>query len=359
MYTLQQVYRPHFGQVDSILVKGSKVYTGGDRRIIASDFNSGETLSVITRDSGSIPYLFEKDFDLFMSSSNGSIRTYSLTHTGKNIKMDKTLWEHSRAVKHLITGLPSVGICEMHGMENHICTMYTASEDRTIKLWNMTKLKAIRSISARALRAATFTRLAQSDRHLFAGTSNAMVAVFSKNNICERDDVHTCYIPDKDQSYCLQITLKLPPITLPSGSPTGVTGLLCSSAYHQKYAHLWAGDSSGQLTIWYIPEQGLGFIPAHTVKAHYGAINNVISTHKHAVTISDDGFIVFFDLVRFDRVRSIDVRFWADYRQLLIRPDIERRIKCAHLEENYETGGTLVLGTSYGEVVALSLGTTV
>lgn len=352
-----QVFRPHMGQVDSVLICGDKVYSGGDRRVLASDYAAGEVLSVITRDSGSIPYLFEFEQDLYMSSSNGSIRTYNLTHTGKNIKMDKTLWEHSRAVNHLITGLPSVGICEMHGIEGHICTMYTASEDRTIKLWNFVKLKAIRSISAKALRTTTFTRLAQSDRHLFAGTTSAMVAVFCKHNHCERDDVHTCYIPDKDQSYCLQLTLKLPPISMDSGAAATVTGLLCVEM-SGVWSHLWAGDSTGQLTIWYVPEEGLGFMPAHTVKAHYGAINNVVRTYKHAITISDDGFVIFFDLARFDRVRSIDIGFWSNYRQLIARPDIERRIKCTHLQENYETGGTLVLGTSYGEIVVLSLGTT-
>ena len=43
--------------------------------------------STITRDSGNIPFLFEYQQELFICSSNGSIRTYALTHSGQNIKM--------------------------------------------------------------------------------------------------------------------------------------------------------------------------------------------------------------------------------------------------------------------------------
>lgn len=82
-------------------------------------------------------------------------------------------------------------------------------------------------------------------------------------------------------------------------------------------------------------------------------------TYKHAITIFDDGFVIIYELARFYQIRSIDVRYWAVDKQLLVRPDIHRRIKCAHLEEDHENGGTLALGTSYGEVVVLSLGTTI
>jgi hypothetical protein len=38
---------------------------------------------------------------------------------------------------------------------------------------------------------------------------------------------------------------------------------------------------------------------------------------------------------------------------------VDRKLKSCHLVEDRERGGTLLVGTSYGEVVALSLGTTV
>mmetsp|Transcript_3604 Transcript_3604/g.5616 ORF Transcript_3604/g.5616 Transcript_3604/m.5616 type:complete len:595 (-) Transcript_3604:1566-3350(-) len=353
-----QVFRPHFGQTDSVLVLGKFVYSGGDKRVLVSDYEKGEVVSMITRDSGSITYLFEKEAELFVCSSNGSIRTYQLTHTGKNIKMATTMWEHSRGVTHLITSLPSNGICRMHGIENHVCTLYTSSDDRTVKMWNIQKYVAVRSIQSKAIREATFTRVAQSDRHLFVGTSNATVAVFCKTPHCEREDVHTCNIKGNDQSYCLQISLKLPPITVKSGAPASVTGLICVDIDFP-FSHLWAADSSGQLTIWHVPETGLSFIPAHTVKAHEGPINNLLHTHTHAITISDDGYVVFFNMVSFDRIRSLNILEWSVEYDLIKRPDIRRKVKCAHLQEDHENGGNMVVGTSYGDVIMLRLGTTV
>jgi DNA-directed RNA polymerase subunit RPC12/RpoP len=85
-YFPMKVLRPHAGQVDSILIKGNKVYSGGDRKVISSDFILGEVLGMVTRDSGEITKLFEKEFELFSCSSNGSIRTFAVTHTGLNMK---------------------------------------------------------------------------------------------------------------------------------------------------------------------------------------------------------------------------------------------------------------------------------
>jgi hypothetical protein len=170
--------------------------------------------------------------------------------------------------------------------------------------------------------------------------------------------VHSCNIRGNDQAYCLQLSLKLPPIQMPSGAPTAVTGLICSDTFYP-YSHLWAGDSSGQLTVWHVPQEGLGFMPAHTVKAHNAAISNLVCTQKHAISISDDGYIIFFDLISFDRVRSLDIMEWSSYRGLLGRPDINRKLKCISLEENQTSGGNMAIGTSYGDIIMLPLGTTI
>ncbi len=88
-----QAFRPHNGQVDSLCISGNKLYTGGDKRVLCSDFTAGTVMSTITRDSGDISCLFEHNSELFCCSTNGSIRTFILTHTGKNIKMvSSKLW---------------------------------------------------------------------------------------------------------------------------------------------------------------------------------------------------------------------------------------------------------------------------
>jgi hypothetical protein len=51
---------------------------------------------------------------------------------------------------------------------------------------------------------------------------------------------------DADQSYCLQLSLRLPPLTMASGVPVSVTGLICSDTYYQAFAYLWATDNSGR-----------------------------------------------------------------------------------------------------------------
>jgi len=223
-----QAFRPHHGQVDSILIKGEHVFTGGDKRIIVSNLSTGELLSMVSRDSGELKYLHEHDGELYCCSSNGSIRTFVTTTTGRNIKMNATMWDHSRSITHVLCDLPAEGPCEMHGISGHVCKFYSSSEDRTLKVWNITTHSAMTGISAPTLRSATFQSLAQSRIHLFAGTSTGLIAVFNKSDVCERKDVHACNIPGRDKRYCLQLTIHLPSAFTPSGSPSSINGLLCT-----------------------------------------------------------------------------------------------------------------------------------
>lgn len=78
-------FRPHAGQVDSLFIDYDKIYTGGDKRIYANSLYNGTILSQIARDSGDIPRLLAREGQLFVCSTNGSMRTYALTHTGTYI----------------------------------------------------------------------------------------------------------------------------------------------------------------------------------------------------------------------------------------------------------------------------------
>jgi hypothetical protein len=182
--------------------------------------------------------------------------------------------------------------------------------------------------------------------------------VFNKEPHCERDDIHLCSVRGYDPSYCLQVTLRLPPKKMPSGNPPSVTGLICPQI-GPEFPTLWAADSTGQLTIWYIPLKGLEFTPAYTVKIHNGMINDMKKTWRHIITIGDDGYILLHDVLSFHKIRSVQIMEWSIDRNLLGNAHIERKLKALHVEENYDTGGQLVIGTSYGDVIALSLGTTV
>lgn len=352
------LFRPHSGQVDSLLVHHDKVYSGGDHRIFVSNLYSGELLSTVTRDSGDVVKLFIHENELYCCSTNGSIRTYTTTHNGQNMQMITTLWEHTRTVIDLMPSLPSHGPCDLHGIDNHMCFMYSSSEDRAIRMWNVQKNKCEKHITSNALRTGSFTRLAQSDRHIFVGSSAGVIAVFNKSNHCDRDDVHACSIPNADKFYCLQVSLKLPANLTKSGNVPVVTGLICPK-FGPEFPSLWASDSSGQLTVWYVPKEGLDFTPAYTVRAHQGAINQMENTWRHVITIGDDGCLLLFDVISFMRIRTVNIMEWSIYNQLLINPHIHRRLKCIGVYENYDTGGHIAVGTSYGEVILLPLGTTV
>jgi len=67
-----QWYRPHVGSVDSLVLFRNFLFTSGDRRVLGSDIYSGETLGQVTRDSGKIPCLVEKDGYIYSCSSNGN-----------------------------------------------------------------------------------------------------------------------------------------------------------------------------------------------------------------------------------------------------------------------------------------------
>ena len=57
-----QVYRPHMGQVESVVLVGHRLFSGGDRRVIGSDILTGELLGQITRDSGKVIIKCNKKF---------------------------------------------------------------------------------------------------------------------------------------------------------------------------------------------------------------------------------------------------------------------------------------------------------
>lgn len=185
--------------------------------------------------------------------------------------------------------------------------------------------------------------------------------IYSRYNTCERDDVHKCGVPNAtegDSSFCLQVTLRLPETRDASGNYPGITSLLCVSAYGSRDL-LWAGDTTGRLTIWRVPEVGLDYAPAKSWKPHKQAIQCMVHTWSHVITAGDDGCIILHDMITLAKMRRIDVRDWAVKFNLIEEEfaAIPRMIKCMHVVEDNVNGGLLVVGTSFGDVFLLSIGT--
>ena len=120
------------------------------------------------------------------------------------------------------------------------------------------------------------------------------------------------------------------------------------------FTHLWAGDSTGQMTVWFVPEEGLDFIPAKTWKAHDGTIRSMKSTWKHMISIGDDGNMILHELGSLIMQRRLNFNDWC--ADIMLRPDIPRRLKCMSIVENEEEGGNMLVGTNYGDVFVISIG---
>ena len=346
-------YRVHSQSVDSVFISGKKAYTGGDKRINCSDTHTGQTLSTVTRDSGRILKLASLEGILYAASANGSVRTYFMSHNPHHCKLRNTFWDHSKGVNTIMFSLASEGPCRAHGIIGHVCFMFTCSEDRYFKVWNVEKCKLVSSVTNTQLHTLSIQCMSQSVRHLFCGTSGSTVCVFTKFNECERDDIHACSSPNAVKTYCLQLSLKLPPMKMPSDNLTIVTQVKCCGPNYS-FTHLWAGDSLGQLTVWFVPDTGLDFIPAKTWRAHQGRINAMDSTWRHMISVGDDHCIRLHDLGNLMAMRSIDLNIWC--KDYMLKPDIPRKVKCLHIAENYEEGGQMAVGTNYGDLYVMAIG---
>ena len=382
-------FRPHNKAVDAlnlvIMATGQRVvFSGGDRRILASDIDTGEVITTIARDSGEVPLIYERDEKLISVSSNGSIKIFSINHVLSRTKLEKTTWEHSRCIRGLLMSDPTgTGVyCKAHGIENHICEFYTVSEDRRLIVWDRQSSEPIRVIESKSIRHHSYISLAQSDRHLLVGTTDASIFVFTKHNYCERDDVHGCSTPNSKKIGCLQIALKLPPkIITVSNLPPEVNAMnICKTNPNYIYPNydynyqpiggpndpnyinmrLYAGDNTGQLTIWCVPEFfGIDYRPILTKKLHQLPINVITNTDNYILTLGDDGIIFFITLQSLTTMRKLDVLKWAIYNNVTTSPLVPRKLKSIEIEDDEENGGTMVIGTSYGDIFCLYTGFTI
>ena len=90
---------------------------------------------------------------------------------------------------------------------------------------------------------------------------------------------------------------------------------------------------------------------------HDGSCNAFVSTFKHLISAGDDGILAFIDLEGLYVVRRLNVQEEAVRRGLSMRPDVPRRLKCIFLIEDPDNGGTVVVGTNYGDIYLISIGT--
>jgi hypothetical protein len=359
-----QIIHAHNSQVDSLIRIGNQVYSGGDKRIMVSDVNSGQVLHQVTRDTGSIPLLDKFEQSLICCSASGAMRFFGLSFNVKRIKLELTMWEHSRRITQILMEFPASGLCEMHGIDEHICLMYTASEDRTIRVWDMKTMEAVKCVTNNTLRNASITSMTQSLRHVMVGTTDSQVLVFSKTNSCDRQDFHVCgaggghtYGLDfEDKTFCLQVTLKLPYFLTESGNSPSVTVVKCTG-WNFGLEYLWATDSIGRITVWRVPDEGFEYEPVRSWRAHSASITSLVTSWTHAFTGGDDGLILLHDLASLAKVRVLDVTQLGVDMHLTKDAVVTRRIKSMSIEQcTEEQPGSVICGCCTGEIFVMCNG---
>ena len=78
---------------------------------------------------------------------------------------------------------------------------------------------------------------------------------------------------------------------MPSGHLSMVSAICCTGPNYA-LTHLWAGDTTGQCTVWFVLENGLEFVHGGPTKG----LCDMRSTWKHMLTISDDGCLMVHEL---------------------------------------------------------------
>ena len=73
-----------------------------------------------------------------------------------------------------------------------------------------------------------------------------------------------------------------------------------------------------------------------------------------SITISDDGCLMLHELGSLERQRSINFNEWCT--NIMERPEIPRKLKCMSIVEDYEEGGNMLVGSSYGDIFVMSIG---
>eukprot|EP00596_Hydrurales_sp_CCMP1899_P005277 CAMPEP_0119045680 /NCGR_PEP_ID=MMETSP1177-20130426/41893_1 /TAXON_ID=2985 /ORGANISM="Ochromonas sp, Strain CCMP1899" /LENGTH=688 /DNA_ID=CAMNT_0007017891 /DNA_START=173 /DNA_END=2239 /DNA_ORIENTATION=- len=330
-------HKIHRNSVKSVIMLHDKIYTGGDRTVLATDGISGNLLSTVTRDSGEVISLMISDSNLYTCSTSGTCRAFIITHSGKNMSAARAYVGHSKGVCDVLLSSKDREHCEVHGIRKHHCFLFSASSDRTIRVWDMFAGNLSCIIDSPAIREASFTCLAQSKRHLFAGTTASTVMVFSKKDVCEREDMHMCKMPKSVKRYCTQATLKLPKHTTSCGNICIVNHLICSTdgisegSKEREPSLLWAADNAGYLTVWYLPgSEGIEFTPVQSFKVHIGSINGMVKTNLHMITIGDDGYVVITTLNKFSKIKRLNINTLCVERNIFIEDNryILRKLKC-------------------------------
>ena len=103
--------KAHDGPVESVVAitdhscGQTLIVSAGDKRVLISSIQTGELLHIVTRDSGTIPYLLYHMFELYVASGNGSVRSYTIPHDLKRIAPVSTVLCSVCVIVYIVTSV--------------------------------------------------------------------------------------------------------------------------------------------------------------------------------------------------------------------------------------------------------------
>ena len=317
-------FEAHNGKIEDLFVYRDRIYTAGTKVVkvwgLTFDFNAVQQydedglekyslLHTPVRDTAIITKIVKCNQSMYSTASNGAIREWILAHNIQNIKFTGAMWEHSAWINHFIPSLPTPGTCSMHGVVNHVCLLYSSSDDRQVFVWDSVTRKRLGKIEPPNKTCGTMRGMALSERHLFVGSSNGIIYVYPYEKTCERPDRHECSLQTGPTRFCLQHQLR--------HGEKPITALIASGRNHT-IEKLFSGSQDGTIAIFQLEPYGYFFECVNIFDQHTAAITSLSCSWSHLYSGSDDETIRVWCLTTFSIQRVLNCG---------------SRIKCLYLDE--------------------------
>ncbi|CAM9298561.1 unnamed protein product, partial [Phaeothamnion confervicola] len=247
------------------------------------------------RDTASLSRILAgNDGSMYCCSSNGSIKVYALAFDPRQICFRGQMWEHGAAVNDAALSAPAAGACRAHGIVGHVCFLYTASDDRTARVWDLVSLGCAAVLSPRPSRCGTLQSVTLSRFHLYMGSSGGQIFVYPLEPACARHDRHACRLRGAPLPFCLQETLR--------HGRDAVTAMACDSGggspgdQQRSSQTLVTALQDGSILAWRVPPgRGFGHHLLQQLRGPGPAVTELSATRRHFWAGSDGHEVRLWD----------------------------------------------------------------
>ncbi|CAM9883435.1 unnamed protein product [Discosporangium mesarthrocarpum] len=242
---------------------------------------------VAVRDTAPFTIIQPVNDSMVCCSSNGSLREWSLAHKIENMRFNAQFLEHNTWITGVVFSVPSLGMCRTHGIPKHACFMYSVSDDRLLKVWDMATKTCVHTVKPRVLDCGTLQSVARSDFHLYVGSSNGRIFVFALGRVCQRKEKHLCDLHDQPLWFCEQEKFH--------HGDEPIQHMVCGGV-EGTFKYVFTGSRNGTIKVWRIPPKSFGHLLVCTFRQHKRAITALRITKSHLFSASDEGHVRVWSL---------------------------------------------------------------